>query len=131
MGETIEKLQRDVAQWKPGTTSQQLENGAEMVESSVLAAENRGVHRFLPGNPGGPGRPKKEVKEAHFRDLIRMNTTDTEFLAVWRSIVEGAAAGHNHKQKLFCAYLLGNPTQYVETNSNGLLEILAMLGPGE
>jgi hypothetical protein len=100
------------------------------VESAVLSGNKtpKGfATRFAPGNPGGPGRKRKSMEDRTFL-LISQNTTDEQFIRIWKSILDDAEGGSHKDRKLALAYLGGLPRAYIEAGGvNGLSDILTML----
>jgi hypothetical protein len=109
------------------------ENGVRMVESSVITrnktAENVLPYRWKPGQSGNPaGRPRKETELAYLDAVKRALTPER----VHDLIVE-LSARSEWRAKAFAAelalhYGAGKPVQRIETNNNGLQDILSMLG---
>lgn len=135
MGETIEKLQRDVAQWKPGTTSQRLGNGAEKVESSVITRNKSREFTdriWKPGQSGNPnGRPTK-ARELAILDAITNAFTPEEITTHLREAMKVAkdkdsARGIVAVLEFMADRAVGKPVQRIETDSGGLASILAVI----
>lgn len=113
---------------RPASTDMQIvakEGGIVPLKENIT-----GVHRFVKGQPGGPGRPKASREERVLR-LMDAHITDEDLIAVIKSLVQGAIAGHNKKQELLLNHLLGTPVQRTQQVGMSFADVIAMLTNGE
>ena len=76
--------------------------------------------RFAPGNAANPKGNPGNGKAVHFRALIASSTTDEDFMAVWRAIIDAAKGGDMKAADLFCERLMGKVPQAMEhTGADG------------
>lgn len=69
--------------------------------------------RFTPGGPGGPGNPN--AKHARkWSELLKSTTTEEDFLAVWKAVVDAARDGDMKAADLFLERLCGKVPQALE-----------------
>jgi hypothetical protein len=85
--------------------------------------------RFTPGGPGGPGNPN--AKHARkWSELLKSTTTEEDFLAVWKAVVDAARDGDMKAADLFLERLCGKVPQALEHSGpeGGAIHVLTKWG---
>lgn len=79
---------------------------------------------FKPGQSGNPnGRPRREVEAASL-DAFRKRFNNGSLAGVLDALERQAKKGNVHAIKLILAYLMGNPPQEVDLNTDGILRVI-------
>jgi hypothetical protein len=69
--------------------------------------------RFTPGGPAGPGNPHA-TRARKWSELLKSSTSEEDFLAVWKAVVDAARGGDMKAADLFLERLCGKVPQAME-----------------
>jgi len=83
--------------------------------------------QFAKGNRGGPGRPRLDAEQKYLRAL-RKALPQKDVHAIVEKLVIKAKSGNIQAAKLLLEYAIGKPTQYVETDVSGSLDLVRVIG---
>ncbi len=83
--------------------------------------------RFSRGAEGGRGRPKRTPTEEQYLARWRGLCTTEDWEGSVKAAIAKAKEGEFSFVKLLCEYLIGQPTQYVETQVTGADPYLDLL----
>lgn len=123
-----EAMAMEVGEEKAGEETE----GQKMVLPPEFIPNKTASTWFKPGNPGGPGRPKKSEQETATLLAIKAAFTPAELTDYLRDALAIAKAQQSARGMIavleFVAnYVIGKPIQRIETQSSGLMEVIAML----
>lgn len=84
--------------------------------------------KFAPGNKGGPGDPHSK-KRRQFTSLLMNASSEEDFLAIVRKMIEDAKDGDRYARKEYLDRLLGPVSHQLELSGDGAGGIIFRMVP--